>query len=107
VTSGLKEDGAIIINSENTPQELKKRLRGYNGKICTIAAGKIAEETLGQNIPNIPMLAAAVKVSGVISEEQFVKDMEESLKHKFADKPHVIDGNMKAIEKSLKEVQIG
>ena len=40
------------------------------------------------------MLAAIVKVSGVIPEDQFLADMEGSFKHKFAKKPEVIDGNM-------------
>ena len=107
VTGGLKEAGAIIINSEKEPAELRKRLGGYKGKVCSIAAGKISEECLGHNMPNTPMLAAVVEVSGVIDRKQFLSDMESSLKHKFADKPHVIDGNMKAIEKSLKEVRVG
>jgi pyruvate ferredoxin oxidoreductase gamma subunit len=107
VTKGLSETGAIIINSEKEPAELKKHLKGYKGKVCAIDAGKISEETIGRNMPNTPMLAAAVKISGVISEEQFVKDMESSMRHKFADKQHVIDGNMKAIEKSMKEVKVG
>jgi len=107
VTCGLKDTGAIIINSEKEPAELRKQLKGYNGKVCSIAAGKISEETLGQNMPNTPMLAAVVKVSGVIERDQFVKDMEASMKHKFADKPHVIEGNMRAIEKSLEEVKAG
>ena len=107
VTKGLKETGAVIINSEKEPQELKKSLRGYKGKVCSIDAGKISEETLGKNMPNTPMLAAAVKVSRVIGEGQFMEDMEASMRHKFADKPHVIEGNMKAIEKSMKEVRVG
>ena len=40
-----------------------------------------------------------------MSDEAFIKDMEGSFKHKFAKKPEVIDGNMKAIELALKEVQ--
>jgi len=107
VTKGLKETGAIIVNSEKEPEELKKHLKGYKGKVCSIDARKISEETIGKNMPNTPMLAAAVKISGVITEEQFVKDMEASMKHKFADKSHVIEGNMKAIEKSLREVKVG
>jgi len=107
VTCGLKDTGAIIINSEKEPVELRKQLKGYKGQVCSIAAGKISEETLGQNMPNTPMLAAVVKVSGVIERDQFVKDMEASMKHKFADKPHVIEGNMRAIEKSLEEVKAG
>ena len=62
-------------------------------------------ETLGKYFPNTPMLAAIVKVSGVMSDEEFLNDMTQSFKHKFAKKPEVIDGNMKALEISLKEVQ--
>ena len=107
VTKGLKDTGAIIINSEKEPEELRQRLRGYKGKVCSIAAGKISEEALGKNMPNTPMLAAAVKVSGLVEQGQFIRDMEDTLKSTFADKPHVIDGNMMAIEKSMKEVKVG
>lgn len=107
VTSGLKEDGAIIINSEKDPAEIRGQLAGYPGKVYTIDAGKISEEFLGKNIPNTPMLAAVVKVSKVISEEQFLLDMESSLQHKFASKLHVIEGNMKALKTSLEEVKEG
>ena len=51
------------------------------------------------------MLAAVVKVSEVMSEEDFLNDMIGSFKHKFAKKPEVIEGNMKALEMSLKEVK--
>lgn len=105
VTSGLKPEGAVIINSDKSPEELKPLLAGYTGKVATIDAGKISEEFLGKNIPNTPMLAAVVKVSGVIGEEQFLGDMEHSFRHKFADKPQVVEGNLKALKKSMEEVR--
>jgi pyruvate ferredoxin oxidoreductase gamma subunit len=105
VTRGLKQNGAIIINSEKSPEELRPMLKGYTGKVCTIDAGKISEEELGKNFPNTPMLGAVVKVSGVIPETTFIADMEGSFKHKFATKPQVITGNMSALARSMKEVQ--
>ena len=107
VTAGLKKEGAIVINSSKSPAELRPLLKGYEGRVCTIDAGKISEEELGKNFPNTPMLAAIVKVSGVIGEEEFIKDMEGSFKHKFASKPQVIEGNMRALKRSLEEVQVG
>ena len=101
VTAGLKKEGAIVINSSKSPAELRPLLKGYEGRVCTI------EEELGKNFPNTPMLAAIVKVSGVIGEEEFIKDMEGSFKHKFASKPQVIEGNMRALKRSLEEVQVG
>lgn len=105
VTKGLKEDGAIIINSDKAPDELRPLLKGYGGKVCTIDAGKISEEELGRNFPNTPMLGAVVKVSGVIPEEEFFADMETSFQHKFSTKPQVIEGNMKALRRATQEVR--
>ena len=105
VTAGLSEKGAIIINSGKAPEQLVSKLKGYKGKVCTIDAGKIAEETIGRNIPNTSMLAAVVKVSGVIPEDVFLEKMETSFKHQFATKPQVIEGNMKVLKRSMEEVK--
>lgn len=107
VTKGLKAAGAIVINSTKTPAEIRPQLKGYTGKVCTIDAGKISEEELGKNFPNTPMLAAIVKVTGVVDVNDFIQDMEASFKHKFASKPQVIEGNMKALKRSMEEVLVG
>ena len=105
VTAGLKESGAIVINTTKSADELKKELKGYKGNVYTIDARSISIEALGRYFPNTPMLAAIVKVAGVMSDEELLNDMKESFKHKFAKKPEVIDGNMKALELALKEVK--
>lgn len=105
VTAGLKNTGAIIINTTKDNDYLKKALNGYSGDIYKIDARKVSMETLGRYFPNTPMLAAVVKVSKIMSEEEFLNDMIGSFKHKFAKKPEVIDGNMKALEMALKSVE--
>ena len=105
VTAGLKEDGAIVINTTKDDDYLKTALKGYKGKIFTIDARKVSMETLGRYFPNTPMLAAIVKVSKVMDEKDFLEDMQGSFKHKFAKKPEVIEGNMKALEMALNEVK--
>ena len=104
VTSGLKNTGAIVINTTKNAEEVKGLLKGYEGKVYKIDARKISEEALGRYFPNTPMLAAIVKVTGIMSDEAFLEDMKGSFKHKFAKKPEVIEGNMKALELALKEV---
>ena len=104
VTAGLKKSGAIVINTTKSADYLKKVLKGYEGGIYTIDARKVSMETLGKYFPNTPMLAAIVKVSKIMTDEDFIKDMQGSFKHKFAKKPEVIEGNMKAIEMALNEV---
>ena len=104
VTAGLKSTGAIVINTTKSPECLKSKLNGFDGDIYTIDARKVSMETLGRYFPNTPMLAAIVKVSKIMDEQDFINDMRGSFKHKFAKKPEVIDGNMKAIEMALNEV---
>ena len=40
-----------------------------------------------------------------MSDEDFLNDMVGSFKHKFAKKPEVVDGNMKALEMALAQVE--
>lgn len=105
VTSGLKREGAIIIHSSKSPDELRPLLKGYEGKVCTIDAQKISEETLGKNFPNTPMLAAVVKVGNLIPQQEFITSMEESFQHKFSSKPQVVAGNMMALKRAMEEVR--
>ncbi len=105
VASGLKETGAIVINTTQSNDTIKQALSHYKGSIYKIDARKISMETLGKYFPNTPMLAAIVKVSQIMTDEEFLADMVGSFKHKFAKKPEVIEGNMKALEMALREVE--
>lgn len=98
VTAGLKEEGAIIVNTAKSPEEIRPALNGYQGRVYTIDARKISEAALGKYFPNSPMLAAVVAVTGVMPQETFMNEMRASYQHKFAKKPEVIDGNMKALQ---------
>lgn len=104
-TAGLKRDGAIVINTKKNPEEIREELRGYEGKIYTIDARTISEQTLGANFPNTPMLSAIVKILGIMDREEFIRDMEKSFKHKFATKPNVIPKNIEALKRGLQEVK--
>ena len=104
VTDGLKEDGAILVNTPKTPDEIRPLLRGYQGRVVTVDAREISEKALGKNFPNTPMLAATVAVSRVMDKDSFVANMRESFQHKFAKKPEVIDGNMRALEDAFRAV---
>lgn len=104
VTAGLNPEGAIVVNTTKSSDEIKEHLRGYTGKVYTVDARKISEEALGKYFPNSPMLAAIVAVSGVMDRETFLSQMRESYQHKFAKKPEVIDGNMQALQVAFDEV---
>ena len=105
VAAGLKSTGAIVINTTKDNDYLKKVLKNYNGEIYKIDARQISIDALGKYFPNTPMLAAIVKVSKIMTDEEFLNDMIGSFKHKFAKKPEVIEGNMKALEMALKQIE--
>ena len=106
VTAGLKEVGALEINSAKAPASLRPLLRGWTGRVGVIDARRISEEHLGGYFPNTPMLSAIVQVSRVLDPGRFIADMEASFRHKFATKPQVIQGNMNCLIQSMKEVRL-
>ena len=105
VTHGLKPEGGIVINTQRPKEEILAYLHGYEGQVVTIDARKISVEALGKYYPNSPMLAAMVAVSGVMPQEVFLKEMKASFEHKFAKKPEVVEGNMKALEMTFAAIQ--
>ena len=105
VTAGLKKEGAIIVNTAKSKEEIMPQLNGYEGRVVTIDARTISEEALGKYFPNSPMLAAVVATTGVMPKETFLHEMRASYKHKFAKKPEVLEGNMQALRLAMQEVR--
>lgn len=101
VTAGLKPEGALIVNTPKDSDDIRALLPGFSGKIVTIDARRIAEETLGKNFPNSSMLAAVVAVTGLLPREEFLNEMQTAYEHKFAKKPEVVEGNMNALRMTL------
>ena len=104
VTAGLKPEGGILINTRKEAGEILPLLRGYPGRVYLLDAHWVCLETMGKYFPNTPMLAAMVKISGCMDLEVFFREMRGSLAHKFARKPEVLEGNLKALEVAAKEV---
>ncbi|MDD6672824.1 MAG: 2-oxoacid:acceptor oxidoreductase family protein [Eubacteriales bacterium] len=105
VAKGIKEGGAVVVNSSRSPEEVRNEIRDFDGKVYTIDAKKVSVSCLGKYFPNTPMLAAAVKISGVMDKDEFLREMEASFMHKFASKPEVIEGNMNALKMAFEEVK--
>ena len=107
VTSGLKDNGTIVINTNEDIDSLREKLNGFSGKIYTIDASKISLECLKANFPNTAMLAAVVNITKIMSKEELVDNMKEAFSHKFAKKPEVIEPNMEALLRGYDEIKGG
>lgn len=68
VTCGLSDSGALIVNSKESPDAFKKKLR-FAGKIYTIDASFIALKLINRDSPNTALLGALVKATGVVKLE--------------------------------------
>lgn len=105
VTEGLPEDGVLLVNTEKSPQDIRKQLNFKKGKVCTVDATKIALDTLKLPMPNTPMLGALLKVKPLVSLEQLKKRVETKFLKKIGDKK--TKANIEGIERAHKEVKIG
>lgn len=76
VTSGLEQDGTLVINSPQTLVDIKAELSGP-WRLAVVNATAIAREMLGVPIVNTTMLGALVKVTEIIRLESLAEPMKE------------------------------
>jgi pyruvate ferredoxin oxidoreductase gamma subunit len=103
VLEGLLEEGIILINTQLSPQEARK-LYGIQGhKLYTIDATTIALQELGRPIPNMPMVGALVKITGLVKLDHVIGGLRQSFSGKFG--KDVVEKNVKAINRAYEEVK--
>lgn len=103
ITEGTPEDATIIINTPEHAGDMRRRMGLKGRKVFTVDATKIALETLGRPIPNTPMMAALVKVTGLLKLDNILKDIEKTLGKKFVAK--IVEGNLQAAKRAYEEVK--
>lgn len=103
ISEGLKPDSAVVINTSHSARELRDKIGLNGGRFFTVDATTISVEKLGRNIPNMPMVAAMVKATGIIKLENLIETFKENYAKKFT--PEIIKGNIEAIERAYKEVK--
>jgi pyruvate ferredoxin oxidoreductase gamma subunit len=100
VTAGLKKGGKLLINTNSQPESVLSAFPDFDGEIYVIDAIDISIRAMGKNLPNTPLLSAVVKLAGIMSQEDFQKNMQDAFEEKFAVKPEVIEGNMNALKEA-------
>ena len=103
VTRGAPDDAVVLVNSERTPAQLRKDSGLVGGRLYTIAATRIAVETIKRPIPNTPMVGALTRITGLFDIDDVVTFLREDFGKKFP--PKVVEGNIAAITRSYEEVQ--
>jgi pyruvate ferredoxin oxidoreductase gamma subunit len=98
VTSGLKKNGWVVINTRKTAKEIKSEF-GIKFPVATVNANKIAREVLGVPIVNTTMLGAVVKVTGIIDRKSAYAPLEKRF-------GRLGERNIKAMETAYDQVAI-
>ncbi|MBA7627593.1 Pyruvate synthase subunit PorC [subsurface metagenome] len=98
VTSGLKANGMLVVNSKKQPEQIEKEL-GYNHSLATVDATAIARELLGVNIVNTSMIGALLKAAGVVELESLF----EPLKRRFG---RLAERNIGAMKRAYEETLV-
>jgi pyruvate ferredoxin oxidoreductase gamma subunit len=99
VTSGLKQDGTVVINTPKTLADIKSEFSG-SWKLAVVNATSIARDTLGVPIVNTTMLGALVKATEIIGLESLT----EPIKERFGARAKA---NIDACHRAHEETQIG
>jgi pyruvate ferredoxin oxidoreductase gamma subunit len=84
---GLKENGTAVVDSGKPLPKFEKAI--------FLDATKVAMDTFGKPIPNIAILGAFIKITGLLSLEKLKAAVKEELS---GHHPEAIQGNIKACE---------
>jgi len=99
VTSGVSENGIIIINSADEPVKVRESLKTEKGKLWTIPATQIALKILGMPITNTAMLGTVARATAVVSLES----IERTIKERF--RPDLAEKNFAVIKEAYQEAR--
>jgi len=105
ISDGAKEDAIFLMNTTFDISLIRKTLSLGQKKIYALDAYSIARDELGKAIPNVPMVAALVKITGLMDLKKFRQNIKISLGKKL--RPEVVDMNLRTIDRALKEVREG
>lgn len=103
VTQGTNEDTLFILNTKLSPAEVRERLGLKGGKVFTVDAMGIAMDEIGRPIPNVPVIGALVKATGLLTLESCKHDIEKKFGAKFGSR--IVEGNQKALQRAYEEVK--
>lgn len=105
VIEGLKPDGVLLVNTTQSPDDIRAKLNLKNGKIGTVDATKIALETLKIPMPNMPMLGAFLKINNIVT----IDEVSAIVKAKFLKKlgEEKTKANIECIKRAYSELKIG
>lgn len=104
VTEGLADDGVLLINSPDPPEQVRQETGIKKHRLYTVDASGISQEIMGSNHPNTPMLGALMRVADFVDYGAVKTSIRQKLAQKFRGRDQIVEGNMAAVERAYQEV---
>ena len=98
VAKNLDRDEALIVNSRKEPEEIRKKIPHFQGKIHTIDATGIAFKVTGNPNPNMVLMGQFIKISEIIKLENAMQIFREVFTPKIG---------KELTEKTVQAMQVG
>ena len=99
VTSGLTEDGVLVVNTRESPAEIGKKLDIKSQEVWTVPATDIAIKILNVPITNTSMLGAATRAASLVDLGSIEKVIRERFGQALAER------NIAVIREAYKEAR--
>lgn len=100
VTAGVTEKSKVVINTESTPEDIRRRLELCGGTVYCVDALKIAMESKSRI--NMVMLGAIVRATGFITLEPVEMLVKDTLGKKY---PELLEKNLEGLRRGYEEVR--
>jgi pyruvate ferredoxin oxidoreductase gamma subunit len=105
ISEGAKDDALFLMNTTFEIPMIRERLNLGERKIYSLDAYTIARDELGRAIPNVPMVAALVKILNLMDLGKFRENIKVSLAKKL--RAEVVEMNLRTIDRAYMEVKEG
>jgi pyruvate ferredoxin oxidoreductase gamma subunit len=105
VTEGAKDDALFLLNTSFDMAAVRRTLDLGSRKVFALDAYAIAQAELGRSIPNVPLVAALVKITSLMDLAKFRENIKKSLSKKL--RAEVVEQNLRTIDRAFKEVKEG
>lgn len=99
ITEGLHKKGIIVVNTKESPTEVRRLLNLIGRKVWAVPATDIAIKILGRPIANTAMLGAVARATKIVNLES----LERAIGKRFP--PKIAEKNVEAAKEAYKEVK--
>ncbi len=103
IAEGLPDDGILVCNWNKDAETLRRLLVTERGRLFVVDATRIAIDSIGRAITNMPMMGALVRATSLVKLDTVLEKARERFQGRLSEK--LVEGNISAIKRAYEEVE--